>query len=126
MPTAKSLTVLVVDDQQTMRGLARQCLKKLGVIDVSLVASGDAAFEIMQTKKFDAVISDLNMPGISGIDLAEKIKAHPALNSTPVFLATSDAYRDQASNASIDHFVSKPFSVSDVRDALEIHLGALS
>jgi len=65
MPAAKSLTVLVVDDQQTMRGLARQCLKKLGVIDVALVASGD-------------------------------------------------------------HFVSKPFSVSDVREALETHLGALS
>lgn len=126
MPAAKSLTVLVVDDQQTMRGLARQCLKKLGVIDVSLVASGDAAFEMMQTKKFDAVISDLNMPGISGVDLAEKIKAHPALNATPVFLATSDAYRDQAAGASIDHFVSKPFSVSDVREALETHLGALS
>jgi len=126
MPAAKSLTVLVVDDQQTMRGLARQCLKKLGVIDVSLVASGDAAFEMMQSKKFDAVISDLNMPGISGVDLAEKIKAHPALNSTPVFLATSDAYRDQATSDSIDHFVSKPFSVSDVRDALETHLGALS
>jgi len=47
MPAAKSLTVLVVDDQQTMRGLARQCLKKLGVIDVSLVASGDAAFEMI-------------------------------------------------------------------------------
>lgn len=126
MPAAKSLTVLVVDDQQTMRGLARQCLKKLGVIDVALVASGDAAFEMMQTKKFDAVISDLNMPGISGVDLAEKIKAHPALSATPVFLATSDAYRDQASGASIDHFVSKPFSVSDVREALETHLGALS
>ncbi len=126
MPAAKSLTVLVVDDQQTMRGLARQCLKKIGVIDVSLAASGDAAFELMQSKKFDAVISDLNMPGISGVDLAEKIKAHPALSSTPVFLATSDAYRDQASGSSIDHFVSKPFSVSDVREALESHLGSLS
>jgi len=85
MPTAKSITVLVVDDQQTMRGLARQCLKKLGVIDVALAASGDAAFDLMQSKKFDAVISDLNMP-----------------------------------------FVSKPFSVSDVREALEAHLGELS
>ncbi len=126
MPAAKTVTVLVVDDQQTMRGLARQCLKKLGVIDVALAASGDAAFELMQTKKFDAVISDLNMPGMSGVDLAEKIKAHPALNSTPIFLATSDAYRDQASGSSIDHFVSKPFSVADVREALETHLGPLS
>lgn len=126
MPAAKSITILVVDDQQTMRGLARQCLKKLGVTDVALAASGDAAFDLMQTKKFDAVISDLNMPGISGIDLAQKIKSHPALSSTPVFLATSESYRDQAEGSLVDHFVSKPFSVSDVRDALETHLGELS
>ena len=80
----------------------------------------------MQSKKFDAVISDLNMPGMNGVDLAQKIKGHPALSSTPVFLATSDAYRDQADGAEIDHFVSKPFSVSDVREALEAHLGELS
>ena len=126
MPAAKSLKVLVVDDQQTMRGLARQCLKKIGVVDVSLAASGDAAFDVLQSKPFDIVISDLNMPGWSGLDLAEKIKAHPVLKTIPVFLATSDAYRDQAAGGSVDHFVAKPFSVADMRDAFETHLGALT
>lgn len=126
MPAAKSLKVLVVDDQQTMRGLARQCLKKIGVVDVSLAASGDAAFDVLQSKPFDIVISDLNMPGWSGLDLAEKIKAHPVLKSIPVFLATSDAYRDQASGGAVDHFVAKPFSVADMREAFESHLGALT
>ena len=126
MPAAKSLKVLVVDDQQTMRGLARQCLKKIGVVDVSLAASGDAAFDVLQSKPFDIVISDLNMPGWSGLDLAEKIKSHPVLKSIPVFLATSDAYRDQASGGSVDHFVAKPFSVADMREAFEKHLGALT
>lgn len=125
MPAAKSLKVLVVDDQQTMRGLARQCLKKIGVVDVALAATGDAALEVLQTKQFDVVVSDLNMPGMTGVDLAEKMKAHPVLKGIPVFLATSDAYRDQASGA-IDHFVAKPFSVSDMRDAFEEHLGALT
>ena len=126
MPSAKSLKVLVVDDQQTMRGLARQCLKKIGVLDVALAASGEAAMEVLQSQQFDVVISDLNMPGISGLDLATKIKAHPVLKSTPVFLATSDAYRDQASGAEVDHFVAKPFSVADMREAFEEHLGALT
>jgi len=126
MPVAKSLKVLVVDDQQTMRGLARQCLKKIGIVDVSLAASGDAAFDILQSKPFDIVVSDLNMPGWSGLDLAEKIKAHPVLKSIPFFLATSDAYRDQASGGAVDHFVAKPFSVADMRDAFEAHLGALT
>lgn len=126
MPAAKSLKVLVVDDQQTMRGLARQCLKRLGVVDVSLAATGDQALEAMMSKKFDVVISDLNMPGLSGVELAGKIKAHPVFRSIPVFLATSDAYRDQAAGGAVDHFVAKPFSVADMREAIETHLGALS
>ena len=109
-----------------MRGLARQCLKKIGVLDVSLAASGDAAFEVMQSKPFDVVISDLNMPGWSGLDLAEKIKAHPVLKSVPVFLATSDAYREQAEAGEVDKFVAKPFSVADVREALESQLGEIT
>ena len=126
MPEAKALKILVVDDQHTMRGLARQCLKKLGVLDVSLAASGEAALDVMKQKQFDAVISDLNMPGLSGVELAQKIKAHPVLKSIPVFLATSDAYRDRASDDTVDHFVAKPFSVADMRCAIETHLGALS
>lgn len=126
MPRAKTLKILVVDDQQTMRGLARQCLARLGVQDVALAASGDAALEVMAERKFDIVISDLNMPGLSGVDLARKIKAHPVLRSTPVFLATSDAYRDEADDETIDYFVAKPFSVADIRSAIEGQLGELN
>lgn len=126
MPAAKSLKILVVDDQQSMRGLARQCLKKLGVLDVALAASGEQALEVMNQQKFDAVISDLNMPGLSGVDLAQKIKGHPVLKTTPIFLATSDAYRDRAEDSTVDHFVAKPFSVADMRAAIEAHLGPLS
>ncbi|WP_118137323.1 response regulator [Oceanicella sp. SM1341] len=126
MPAAKSLKVLVVDDQQTMRGLARQALKHIGVVDVSLAATGEGALDVMNTKMFDVVISDLNMPGLSGLDLARKIKSHPVFNRIPVFLATSDAYRDQATADLVDQFVAKPFSAADMRQALEAHLGALS
>jgi two-component system chemotaxis response regulator CheY len=90
-----------------------------------LAASGDAALEQMMAKKFDVVISDLNMPGLSGTELAQKIKAHPVLRSVPVFLATSEAFRDRAGEA-IDHFVAKPFLVADLKQALETHLGPLS
>ncbi|WP_316013672.1 response regulator [Roseobacter sp. HKCCA0434] len=126
MPSARTLTVLVVDDQQSMRGLARQCLARLGVQTVSLAATGEAALDMMAERKFDLVISDLNMPGLSGVQLAQKIKAHPVYAKTPVFLATSDAYRDEAEDATVDHFVAKPFSVADMRGAIEEHLGALT
>jgi two-component system, chemotaxis family, chemotaxis protein CheY len=125
MPAARSLAILVVDDQQSMRAMARQVLKQVGVIDVALAASGEAALETMMSKRFDVVISDLNMPGLSGAELAQKIKAHPILKSIPVFLATSNAYRDQA-NEAVDQFVAKPFVVSELRDALESQFGKLN
>lgn len=126
MPAAKSLKVLVVDDQQTMRGLARQALKHIGVVDVSLAATGEGALEVMATKMFDVVISDLNMPGLSGLDLARRIKSHPVFGRIPVFLATSESYRDQASQGLVDQFVAKPFSAADMRQALEASLGTLT
>ena len=63
--------------------------------------------------------------GTNGAELAERMKAHPDLRSVPVFLATSNAYRDRAGTA-VDRFVAKPFVVAELRDALEAHLGALS
>lgn len=125
MPAARSIAALVVDDQQSMRAMARLVLKEIGVIDVAVAASADAAWELLMAKKFDVVISDLNMPEVSGVEFAQRVKAHPDLKSIPFFLATSNAYRDQAGDA-VDHFVAKPFVVADLKQALDTHLGALS
>ena len=125
MPAARSVAALVVDDQQSMRAMARLVLKELGVIDVAVAASAEAALEQMMTRRFDVVISDYNMPGVSGVELAERVKAHPDLKTIPVFLATSEAYRSQAGSA-VDAFVVKPFAVPELRKALETHLGALT
>ncbi|MEL6978884.1 MAG: response regulator [Pseudomonadota bacterium] len=126
MPVAKSLKVMVVDDQQSMRGLARQCLKRMGIVDVALAASGDAALKDLQAAKFDVVISDLNMPGMSGMDLAKEVKGHPVLKNLTFLLATSEMYRDQATDDLVDQFVAKPFSVADLKKAIEEKLGALT
>lgn len=125
MPAARTIAALVVDDQHSMRAMARLVLKEIGVIDVAVAASADAAMEQMLGRRFDVVISDLNMPGTNGVELAERIKAHPDLKGVPIFLASSNVYRDQA-GAAVDRFVAKPFVVADLRDALEAHLGALT
>lgn len=125
MPAARSIAALVVDDQHSMRAMARLVLKEIGVIDVAVAASAEAALEQMLGRRFDVVISDLNMPGTSGVELAQRMKAHPQLKDVPLFLATSNVYRDQAGEA-VDHFVAKPFVVADLRGAIEAHLGALT
>ncbi|MCI4662766.1 MAG: response regulator [Neomegalonema sp.] len=126
MPSAKSLKIMVVDDQQTMRGLARQCLKRMGITDVSLAAGGEAALQQLQTSKYDVIISDLNMPGMDGMELAEKVKAHPVLKQIPFLLATSEMFRDKAEGDTVDAFVAKPFSIADLRSAMEAKIGPIS
>lgn len=125
MPAARSIAALVVDDQQSMRAMARMVLKEIGVVDVAVAAGADAALEQLKARRFDVVISDYNMPGTSGVELAERVKADPDLKGIPVFLATSEAYRSHAGSA-IDAFVAKPFVVPELRKALETHLGALT
>lgn len=125
MPDPRSLKVLVVDDQQSMRGMARQCLKRIGIVQVTLAASAVSALEQMQTQRFDVVVSDLNMPGMSGLDLAGTIRAHPVLRSVPVFVATSEVYCDGLDRSNIDGVIPKPFSVTAMKSSLESVIGAL-
>ena len=125
MPDPRSLKVLVADDQQSMRGMARQCLKRIGIVQVSLAATGDAALELMRSQRFDVVISDLNMPGMSGLDLAAATRAHPVLRSIPFFVATSAVYCESLDRTNIDGVIPKPFSVTAVKATLESVIGAL-
>ena len=125
MPDPRSLKILVVDDQLSMRGMARQCLKRLGIVQVTLAATGDAALEQMTTQRFDAVISDLNMPGMSGLDLAASTRAHPVLKSIPMFVATSEVYCGDLDRTHIDGVIPKPFSVTEVKSTLESVIGTL-
>ena len=125
MPDSRSLKVLVVDDQQSMRGMARQCLKRIGIVQVSLAATGDAALELMRSQRFDAVISDLNMPGMSGLELAAATRAHPVLKSIPIFVATSAVYCDGLDRTNLDGVIPKPFSVTAMKATLESVIGAL-
>ena len=126
MPDPRSLNILVVDDQQTMRGMARQCLKRLGIMQVTLAATGDAALQEMQQQRFDAVISDLNMPGLSGLDLAAKIKAHPVLKAVPVFVATSEVYCGDLDRTHVNGVIPKPFSVATMKTELENVIGGFA
>lgn len=123
MPKAKDLKVMVVDDQQTMRGLARMCLKRMGIVDVALAASGETALQQLKGGAFDVIISDLNMPGMTGMDLAKECKGDDELKDVPFLLATSEMFRDQAEEGLVDHFVAKPFSVADLKTALAATVG---
>jgi two-component system, chemotaxis family, chemotaxis protein CheY len=126
MADAKAMRVLVVDDQQSMRGLARQCLTRLGVRQVDMVPSGEDAMKSLLQAKFDLIISDLNMDGMSGTDLLQKVREHPVLKDMPFLLATSECYRPTEGLQDNSGFVAKPFSVADLKTAIEGVIGKLN
>jgi signal transduction histidine kinase len=81
-------SVLVVDDEATTRLLVDQYLKER-VASVVAVDNGQDALELLQTQAFDLVLLDIIMPGFSGVQTLEKIKADPALQSIPVIMISA-------------------------------------
>ncbi|MGM9999240.1 MAG: response regulator [Candidatus Bruticola sp.] len=79
--------ILVTDDSITTRTLIRGLLEAAG-FRVRVAADGSQAWELMQNEKFDMLISDVDMPGITGFDLAIKIRSNSRLSKTPIILIT--------------------------------------
>lgn len=111
MADLKSKKVLVVDDQKSMRGLVRFALLQMGMETVDGAESGEEAIKKLTQVRYDLVITDLHMGGISGLGLLKAIRSHPVLRATPVIMATSETSSDtvrQAKTAGIDAFILKP------------------
>ena len=107
----KTKKVLVVDDQKSMRGLVRFALTQMGIETVDGAESSEDAIKKLSQVRYDLVITDLHMGGISGLGLLKAIRAHPVLRGTPVIMATSETSSDtvrQAKTAGVDAFILKP------------------
>ena len=79
--------LLAVDDSITTRTLMRGLLESAGY-RVRSAVDGSQAWELLQQEEFDLVVSDVDMPGMTGFDLASRIRNHPRLGRTPVVLVT--------------------------------------
>ena len=128
MPSAKNLQILVVDDQQSMRELTRHCLKQIGVNKIEVAKSGEEALDVLSKVKFDIIVSDWNMDGISGLELLNKIRSNPVIKKLPFIMATGQKEKSQiiaAKEAGANNYVVKPFSTADLRKRIEAVLGSL-
>ena len=129
MPSAKNLQILIVDDQQSMRELTRHCLKQIGCNQVTAAKSGEDALEALTKTKFDLIISDWHMDGISGLELLTEIRGNPVIKTLPFIMATGQKDKAQviaAKEAGVSNYIVKPFSAADLRKRVEAVLGALN
>ena len=118
--------ILVVDDEQDLCEILLYNLKAAGY-DAEAAYSGETAFEQIvnrtrlalssSEKSFDLLILDVMMPGMSGFELAERLKGNPSTSSIPIiFLTAKDTEDDtlQGFGLGADDYVTKPFSVREV------------
>ncbi|HUL10381.1 MAG TPA: response regulator [Candidatus Acidoferrum sp.] len=122
MPVAKNMTVLVVDDQDSMRGLAKVSLNKLGITKVADVGDAKTALTRMQQTKFDLVICDWIMADMDGLALVTKMRADPVLESTPFIMASARRNLEQiaaALKAGVTGCLVKPFKPEDLKAGIE-------
>lgn len=117
----KNLKFLVVDDFSTMRRIVRNLLKELGFANVDEAEDGVAALNKLRNSQFDFVISDWNMPNMTGIDLLIAIRADANLKSLPVLMITAEAKKENivaAAQAGASGYIVKPFTAAVLEEKL--------
>ena len=116
-----SLRFLVVDDFSTMRRIVRNLLKELGYTNADEAEDGAVALAKLKSEKFDFVVSDWNMPNMTGIELLKCIRAEPALKSLPVLMITAEARKEniiEAAQAGANGYIVKPFTAATLDEKL--------
>jgi len=116
------MKILVVDDFSTMRRIIKNLLRDLGFTNVDEADDGNTALPMLQSGKYDFLITDWNMPGMSGIELLKSVRADGSLKNLPVLMVTAEAKRDQivsAAQAGVNGYVVKPFTAAVLKEKIE-------
>nr|NJM03541.1 response regulator [Desulfobacula sp.] len=117
-----SIKVLIVDDFATMRRILKNILKQIGFKNLVEADDGTSAWEILQGQSIDLIISDWNMPKMTGLELLKKVRASDQYKRTPFLMVTAEAQKQnviEAVQAGVSNYVVKPFTAEAISDKLE-------
>jgi two-component system chemotaxis response regulator CheY len=105
-----------------MRRIIKNLLRDLGFTNTAEADDGTTALPMLQSGSFDFLVTDWNMPGMSGIDLLRQVRADERLKHMPVLMVTAEAKRDQiieAAQAGVNGYVVKPFTAQALKEKIE-------
>ncbi len=120
----RNMKILVVDDFSTMRRIVRGILRQLGFENIVEAENGAEALKIIQNGGIQFVVSDWNMPVMTGIELLKNIRKEESCKDVPVLMVTAEALKEnvvQAIQAGANNYVVKPFTP----DVLEKKMNAI-
>lgn len=118
----KDMKILIVDDFSTMRRIIKNLMHDLGFNNTSEADDGKTALPLLQSGNFDFLITDWNMPGMTGIDLLKAVRSDPRLAKLPVLMVTAEAKREQiieAAQAGVNGYVVKPFNAAALKEKID-------
>lgn len=104
-------TIITIDDSLSIRETVRLTLSSLGY-DVHTAEDGARGLALCQKVKADLVLTDLNMPGIDGINLIARLRTHPNYRFTPILMLTTESQQEKkiaGKKAGATGWILKPF-----------------
>ena len=122
MPYDTNMRVLVVDDFSTMRRIVKNILRQLGFNNVVEADDGTTAWDVLNRDKIDFVISDWNMPHMTGIDLLRKVRGSEEFADLPFLMVTAEAQQEniiEAVQAKVSNYIVKPFTAEVMKQKID-------
>ncbi len=113
---------LVVDDSSTMRRIIINTLNKLGHTDVVEASNGREGIDRLASARVDMIITDWNMPEVSGIEFIRAVRTQETTSRVPVLMVTTNAAKDdivEALRAGVNNYVVKPFTPETMKEKIE-------
>jgi two-component system chemotaxis response regulator CheY len=121
MATNPKMNILVVDDFSTMRRIITNVLKQLGYENIVEAEDGSKALAMLDSQKIDFVITDWNMPQMSGLDLLKAMRSSPDKKDIPVLMVTAEAMQENiiaAAQAGVNNYIVKPFDAKTLSEKI--------
>lgn len=128
MSLRDQIRIMVVDDMSTSRGLITQALDAIGIRNVASSADGPTALKMIEASPVHLVISDYNMPEMSGLHLLHALRSAPKTAKVGFLLITGRADKeiiDHGRRLGMNNFVKKPFQPQELKTAIEAIVGRL-
>ena len=120
------MSVLVVDDYNTMIRIIRNLLKQLGFQNIDDASDGSAALNKMRAKKYGLIISDWNMEPMTGYELLKQVRSDPSISATPFIMVTAESKTENvvaAKQAGVNNYIVKPFNADTLKTKIEAVFG---
>jgi two-component system chemotaxis response regulator CheY len=122
MPPNPNMRIMVVDDFSTMRRIIKNILRQLGFSNIVEADDGTTAWDTLNKDKIEFIISDWNMPQMTGIDLLRKVRGSEEFGDLPFLMVTAEAQQEnilEAVQAKVSNYIVKPFTPEVMKQKID-------